>query len=907
MNPPELRALANELVLQPLSLINGVANVDVHGANTNDWYIEYKQEMLEILGLEPDDITAAISRYALQTGTGYTTEPGGVRVPVMVSGPGIGPATWESMEVASINGRIISLGQLATIELREREPDSWYRINGKTAINLLIMATPDANQISVANNIYSTLSGISKQLPPGIHLTKSFDNTIQLRSDLRRNFLRTLFSVIILLVFVLIATRNFRYLLVVTVSLTANLAIAVLFFYFLKTEIHLYSLSGITLSLGLIIDNTLVMVDHLRHRRNMLVFTAILAATLTTVGALSSIFFLEESQRQNLADFAVVIIVNLGVSLFIGLLMIPSIMQMTGMLQMKKARHSASLRFRYRLSRAYSRFALRVNRFRAITLTIGLLAVGLPVFLFPAAIEKEGFWINMYNSTLGSSVYQKDIKPVVDKVLGGSLRLFYNSVWEKGFWDVPQRTQVMVRGSLAQGGTAEQSNALAALFEPHITMHPEVEQVIAHVFGNQFHLEISFLPEYEKGSFPHFIKARMERLAITQAGADFSIWGVGRGFSNATQAGYPSSRITLTGYSHKQLMVWARQFADTLLKMPRVDKVWIRGGETWWFPDEQRLFYAPNQEFLLAHGIYSEELAAELRRFSPQSDQLQWLSVNNKVSAIRLRPARESVPTAFEIHNAPLTLDNASTRMNQAGSFRQEVSGDQIHKHNQEYTISLAYSYLGPHQLAERVLKRQVNQINQVLPVGFKASRPEYGGWDREKKQQYWLIVLMVLIIYIITSILLESLRQPIAIILMVPLSFIGVFITYWMFDLSFDQGTYAAFLLLGGLVVNSAIFIINEQNNLRKRYPGASPISTYIRAVNAKIIPVLLTILSTILGLLPFVMFGQETFWFSLATGTIGGLLFSIPALLVFLPALLVMTKTPQPPGRGSRAVRKK
>jgi multidrug efflux pump subunit AcrB len=186
------------------------------------------------------------------------------------------------------------------------------------------------------------------------------------------------------------------------------------------------------------------------------------------------------------------------------------------------------------------------------------------------------------------------------------------------------------------------------------------------------------------------------------------------------------------------------------------------------------------------------------------------------------------------------------------------------------------------------VLEKQIKQIQSILPVGFSAKNPSDSyRWNKEEKTQYLLIGLMVLIIFIVTATLLESLLQPLAVILLVPISFVGVFITYSIFDLSFDQGTYAAFLLLGGLVVNSAIYIINEQNNLAKRYPNATAISIYTRALSAKLVPVLLTVISTVLGLLPFVMFGEEPFWFSLAAGTIGGLLFSIPALLLFLPAL--------------------
>ena len=136
---------------------------------------------------------------------------------------------------------------------------------------------------------------------------------------------------------------------------------------------------------------------------------------------------------------------------------------------------------------------------------------------------------------------------------------------------------------------------------------------------------------------------------------------------------------------------------------------------------------------------------------------------------------------------------------------------------------------------------------------------------------------------------LLESLRQPLAVILMLPLSYIGVFLTFCLFNFNFDQGGYAAFLFLGGIVVNSALYILNDMNNLKKSNPGLSGVKLYIKAYNAKIIPILLTIVSTVLGLTPFLLGGRtESFWFALSAGTIGGLLFSLLMLMVFLPLFI-------------------
>jgi multidrug efflux pump subunit AcrB len=146
-------------------------------------------------------------------------------------------------------------------------------------------------------------------------------------------------------------------------------------------------------------------------------------------------------------------------------------------------------------------------------------------------------------------------------------------------------------------------------------------------------------------------------------------------------------------------------------------------------------------------------------------------------------------------------------------------------------------------------------------------------------------------IIFFICAILLESLIQPLAVIATIPLSFIGVFLTFAFFELPFNQGGYASMVLLCGLTVNSALYIINDYNNNNRRQLNRSKRANYLTAFNHKIIPILLTILSTTLGLIPFLLGGQkEGFWFSLAVGAIGGLVFSVLAIVVWLPVFLTM-----------------
>jgi multidrug efflux pump subunit AcrB len=105
-------------------------------------------------------------------------------------------------------------------------------------------------------------------------------------------YFRTGLTVLILLLFVALITRNLRYLFLIVTSLAVNISVAVILYYAFGLEMQLYSLAGITISLNLVIDNTIVMTDHILHRRNLKAFVSVLAATLTTIGTLVIIFFL---------------------------------------------------------------------------------------------------------------------------------------------------------------------------------------------------------------------------------------------------------------------------------------------------------------------------------------------------------------------------------------------------------------------------------------------------------------------------------------------------------------------------------------------------------------------------------------------------------------------------------------
>lgn len=162
--------MANDVIVAPISLIDGVSGVTIYGANTNDWYIEYNPEAMPRHSITAQHIAQAIALYGYSVGLGAEATATEKSLPLLLTGPGINPKQWHTIEVANRNGRIITLGQIATVELREREPDGYFRINGQTAITLVVQSAIEANQIATANKVYAEVEKIKQSLPPGVEL-----------------------------------------------------------------------------------------------------------------------------------------------------------------------------------------------------------------------------------------------------------------------------------------------------------------------------------------------------------------------------------------------------------------------------------------------------------------------------------------------------------------------------------------------------------------------------------------------------------------------------------------------------------------------------------------------------------------------------------------------------------------
>ena len=904
--PILIQQYAEEHIKPRLAKLQGIYKIDLSGATPMEWRLEYDSEQLRTLGISISDIQRAIQLHYNKEflGTHNMDTAGGkqwirlVLIPDGVSGQFIP----SDITVTASDGKIIRLDELVTVARMEEAPQSYYRINGLNSIYMSVTAVETANQLQLSNEVMQEMEAIRLTLPPGYEVHTSYDATEYIREELNKIYFRTGLTVLILLVFVWIITLNLKYLLLIVTSLAINISVAVIFYYLFGLEMQLYSLAGITVSLNLVIDSTIVMTDHILHRRNLKAFMSVLAATLTTMGALVIIFFLDEKIRLNLQDFAAVVIINLAVSLFVALFFVPAMIDRIKLVKRQSVKRWVRSHIRIRrLTVYFTHFYQLLIRFllrwRVAVCILLLLGFGLPVFLLPEKLEGEGKWIERYNKTLGSSTYKEKVKPVVDKALGGSLRLFVQKVYEGSYFSRNEEVVLYANANLPNGSTLEQMNTLVKCVETYLSGFKEIKQFHASVYNaRRANLQIYFKKEYQHSGFPYTLKANLIGKVSELGGGSWDVYGLqDQGFSNDVRESAGSYRIKMYGYNYDELYAWAEKLKEVLLSHRRIKEVFIKSEFSWWKDDYQEFYFNLNKERMAQEGINAQHLFSAIQPIFGKNMQVGSVVTESGTESIRLSSRQSHDYDVWAMQFFPYGVDGGKHyKLSELATVEKGQMPQQIAKENQQYRLCLQYEYIGSYEQGNKIQKRDLEEFNKLLPMGYTAeSDSQSWSWGKKDNKQYLLLLVVIAIIFFTTSILFNSLKQPLAIIFVIPVSYIGVFLTFYWFRLNFDQGGFASFVLLCGITVNASIYILNEYNSIRSRFPRLSMLRAYTKAWNAKILPIFLTVVSTILGFIP-VMVGtdKEAFWFPLAAGTIGGLVMSIIGIFFFLPVFSLKRK---------------
>ena len=868
MPSQEMEKYAREYILPHLSALADVDGVMLSGATPFHWVITFDAEKTASSGITADDMSSAFrSAYANHVLGLVETSEGTLAVRLT------GDATddFGAIPVKKVGGRVLYYRDLASWQYKESLPTSYFRVNGLNTITLAVSTAETSNLLSAVSSVKKEMARLKAAFPEELTASVSYDASDYVRSELRKIYFRTALCILILLLFVFITSRSWRYLFILSATLIVNVLTALAVYALVGLQIHIYTLAGITVSLGMVIDTSIVMADHFGYWGNRRIFPALFWATATTVAALLTVLLLPESERTNLTDFIWVIVINLSLSLLVAYLFIPSLMSFLPIRPSSATVSFQRKRRRVKRNLFYGRYIAWGIGHRWVLVLLFALAFGIPVCLIP---------------------YARENYRTASRIVSSSFGRFYEAMDRSNFYRQPERKQLYINAGMLEGCTVAQLNEVVKAMENYLTGFDEIESFTTQIYDyDNARIVVEFKPQFERTAFPLQLKSQVTAMAINFGGANWSVYGIDQNsFDNNIVSSYKGCHIILSGYNYQQLLGYAGHLMDYLSANRRVAEPEI------WSSHWGR----PSMEFNLDYDFGAMTAAGidPYRYYGELSSKLYDRSIGNvlkegDVTEVVLRSSETDSYDLWHILNAPIPVDSLKMTLSSVGNIVKKRSGIEIHKSSQSYQLDVCFDFNGSYLLQKRLIENAVTHMNDdILPLGFKAENPQSGWYDTHKERYAWLIFLIVAVIFVLLSMSLESIRLPLAIIFMIPISFIGLFLVFGFSDFPFDQGGFAAFVMLSGIVVNAGIYLLTTYQRFGGPFAQSRPLRVrlYVKALNQKLVPISLTIASTVMGLLPFLSDGpEEVFWFDFAVGTIGGLVFSLIALFLYLPVFAI------------------
>lgn len=739
-NPILIQQYAEENIKPVLGQLKGIYKVELNGATPMEWQLEYDSDQLSHLGITLQAVQRAINRHYEKEFLGICSIEKGAEGREWIRL--VRTSTEKEMEfepgaiqLQAEDGTMVMLDKLIKVRHVEERPQSYYRINGLNSVYLYVTAEETANQLNLSGEVKHLMGELQQKMPPGYEVHISYDATEYIQKELDKIYFRTGLTVLILLLFVALITRNLRYLFLIVASLVVNISVAVILYYTFGLEMQLYSLAGITISLNLVIDNTIVMTDHILHRRNLKAFVSVLAATLTTIGALVIIFFLDEKIRLNLQDFAAVVIINLAVSLFVALFFVPSMIDKIGLKKKKRRKRRRFLlrpTFMKRLTVYFTRFyqglIYYLCRFRVIACLLLLLGFGLPVFMLPEKMEGEGKWVEYYNKVFDNSTFKDKVKPVINKALGGSLRLFAEKVYEGSYFNRDEGEVVLsVYATLPNGSTLEQMNVLIKRMETYLSDFKEIRQFQTYIYNaRQANIQIYFTKENQRSGFPYTLKANIISKALTLGGGSWSVYGLqDQGFSNDVRESAGSFRVKLYGYNYDELSYWTERLKEKLLLHRRIKEVTVNSEFSWWKDDYSEFYLDLDKLRMAKENVTATQLFTALRPVFGRDIYCGNVLFDNQTEQLKLSSLQGQQYDVWGLVNIPFFINGRSYKLADFATVQKGQSPQKVAKENQQYRLCLQYEYIGSSEQGKKLLKKDLEEFNKVLPMGYTAENDQ--------------------------------------------------------------------------------------------------------------------------------------------------------------------------------------
>ena len=893
-----LRLHLEGVVVPELLRIDGVRQVVVEGGRRRLLEVELDPEAVGALALQPASVMAALQELDLVRAAG-AVRSGDAEWAVTIRTRPADVAELRNTLLPGDWGVPIRVDDVATVRDAFEEPSSYFRINGSPAVSFRVVNARGTNIVRLADRVKQRVESLETLHPTGSEMILNLDQSEQIRtqlSDLRNRA----GAAAVVIFFVLFAfLRSLRSAAIVFTTIAFSILIALNLVYFGGLSLNLLTLMGLALGFGLIVDNSIVVLENIYRRWQegdapevaaeegaREVVLPILASTATTCIVFLPFLYLQGELRIYYLPLAVVVGLTLVASIFVAFTFIPAL-----------------------AARILPRGAAGADgpaperREEGRTSTVSLL----PTY----DRRRPPFYVRFYAGLLEATLRAPWVTVVVAAgCFAGGWWLFTNHVNTQAVWGggaFPQRSWIQVSVTLPRGADLDRVDHFLRRFEDRAARMPEVERYVSRVQGTSGSLAVYFPQDLEFTAVPLVIEEQLRAFSLGFTGVSIRVVGMGPAFGMGGGGAAPNYRITLLGYNYERLGEIAEDLGARLSRQPRVAE--MDTNATAGFGRDRATEFVARIDRASAdrHQVTVAEVSGLLNAGLRGGEGAGLLRVGGEAVRyeVKLAGFREADVESLSEQIITTSL-GARIPLGDLIQVDERRIPTTIRRENQQYERTVAYEFRGPRRLGDLVRDQAIAAT--VLPVGY--SMQERTPWriSSQEEEQMVLVLLVALgLVFMVTAALFESLRQPAVVLLAVPMALIGVFLIFFYTGASFTREARIGVIMMGGIVVNNAILLVDQVNRTRGR-GGLSLVDAVVRGTLDRVRPILMTTATTVLGLLPLVLFtrtADATIWNALTYALIGGLLASTLFVLVTTPSLYLLVERgkerPVPdPGEG-------
>ncbi len=952
----ELRRIADREIKPAFQQISGVANVEVKGGLQREIRVKISPERMLAYELTIDDVITAVNKDNQNTPLGNINE-GSFKYLLRSEGQVKNPQQLGTIIIKEINRRPIYLSEIATIDDQYKEIESTSRINGQPSVTLEIKKTADANPVLISDAAQNLIPKLVEKYKGRLTITVGNDQTGFIRDTIQMVKDNALIGGMLAIIVLFIFLQNYRSTIIIGTSIPLAIVSTFGFLSFHEDiSLNLMTLGGLALGIGMMVDNAIVVMENiyrfyaenpqgdrieLATKASEEVFMPVLASTATTVAVFLPIGFVPAVVGEIFFNMSLAIIYSLLASLLVAITFLP--MLCSRFLVLDGLFIETII---VRMYRALVQWAQK-HPLKSVTAFISLFSLPALGFYFglnnPAVIrllEKTPLAGHSFNpgfdSLLASAAIiltilllplliaalfkafnfltAKILFPIIDGLIMNVLRRIYLQVLKSllkhwylrlayclailavfllaifnqpamSFFPDMDRGEMTIEFETPEGTSVEKTDEITKQIETALLQIPEISKVITNSAVGKGTLAVKLTPKSER------TKATKDIIDMVRPQVDI-IPGIRTIDYKEPKMGKPSRgksiQIEIMGDDFEVIEEICLQVYERIKDIPGLKD--LENGIKTGRPEFRLVF---DREKIRDMGLSLVKIA-EMARSHVYGTLAGKYRENNDEFDIRVEAADLAKDKIAKLKDLEISLEKGKfIKLGQVAKFMPATGYSVIERKN------IARRLIVQANPDERPIGAITNDINEKIkdikmPPGYVIN---FGGENEEmvKAFQYLAVALLasVLLVYMIMASQFESLLYPFLIMFTIPLSYIGVVTGLRVMGFAFSVTAMIGIIMLAGIAVNNGIILI-EFILQRRRELNESDFDAAMAAGSLRFRPILMTMMTTLLGMFPLAMGigAGADFYQPLAISVSGGLLVSTLITLTFVPTIFIMAE---------------